>query len=288
MPPTHPPKTAYITGAASGIGLALATHLFARGYVLALADLNHTSLQTHASHLHTTSPTHTPPNIYALDASSWSSQSSVFTQAVANLGGRVDYVFAIAGVGEKRSLPNFGAEATGEFVKPDGVCLDVDLYGVVWTVSLGVQQMRRQAKDGEGWRGKIAVTASVCGFYCVPTLPLYTAAKHGVIGLTRSYGTYLPEEFITLNAVCPNVVRTNISSSDFYEKMEAAGLLTPMSSVIEAFERFIDGGMSGQCLEAGPKGNLVVRAPAEYLDRETEEIMGMLYERAHALHEPVT
>lgn len=51
-------------------------------------------------------------------------------------------------------MPNFGAEATGEFVKPDGVCLDVDLYGVVWTVSLGVQQMRRQAKDGEGWRGK--------------------------------------------------------------------------------------------------------------------------------------
>ncbi|KAI6865250.1 hypothetical protein KC338_g5174 [Hortaea werneckii] len=275
-----PQQTAYITGGGSGIGRAVTTMLVDRGYKVAIADLNYAHAKDVATAL--------GPQVYAyeVDAASWESQKKAFQQALEDLGGRVDFVCPIAGIGERRSIPN-DPTSTG-FVKPDLACLDVDLYGVTYTVSLAVQQMRRQERDEEGYRGKIAVTASVCGFYCVPTLPIYTAAKHGVVGLTRSYGAYLPEEHITLNAVCPNVVRTSISTEDFYEKLEAKGLLTPMSSVVNAFEKILDGKLSGQCLEAGPNGGIDFRQPAEHLDRETAELMQLLYERAHSLHQPMS
>ncbi|KAI7155318.1 hypothetical protein KC349_g7076 [Hortaea werneckii] len=275
-----PQMTAYITGGGSGIGRAVTTMLVNRGYKVAIADLNYAHAKDVATVL--------GPQVHAyeVDAASWDSQAKAFQQALEDLGGRVDFVCPIAGIGERRSIPN---DPTSKgFVKPDLACLDVDLYGVTYTVSLAVQQMRRQERDEEGIRGKIAVTASVCGFYCVPTLPIYTAAKHGVVGLTRSYGAYLPEEHIILNAVCPNVVRTSISTGEFYDKLEAKGLLTPMSSVVNAFEKLLHGKFSGQCLEAGPNGGIDFRQPAEHLDRETAELMELLYERAHPLHQPVS
>ncbi|RMY88476.1 hypothetical protein D0864_06635 [Hortaea werneckii] len=248
-----PQQTAYITGGGSGIGRAVTTMLVDRGYKVAIADLNYAHAKDVATAL--------GPQVYAyeVDAASWESQKKAFQQALEDLGGRVDFVCPIAGIGERRSIPN-DPTSTG-FVKPDLACLDVDLYGVTYTVSLAVQQMRRQERDEEGYRGK---------------------------SLTRSYGAYLPEEHITLNAVCPNVVRTSISTEDFYEKLEAKGLLTPMSSVVNAFEKILDGKLSGQCLEAGPNGGIDFRQPAEHLDRETAELMQLLYERAHSLHQPMS
>ena len=54
-------------------------------------------------------------------------------------------------------------------------------------------------------RAKVNKTHTEIGRYCVPTLPIYTAAKHGIVGFVRSFGAYLPEEQITMNAVLPNV-----------------------------------------------------------------------------------
>jgi hypothetical protein len=42
-----------------------------------------------------------------------------------------------------------------------------------------------------------------------------------------------------MNAVCPNVIRTNISSPAFYDKLDSMGLLTPMEGLIEAFESIL-------------------------------------------------
>lgn len=107
----------------------------------------------------------------------------------------------------------------------------------------------------------------------------------GVVGFVRSYGKYLPEEHITLNAVCPNVVRTHISSDVFYDKVEAEGILTPMKGVVDAFESFLESDTSGECMEVGPKGGFSAKAPTPYLDPESEKVMEMIYHRAHPLHE---
>lgn len=108
----------------------------------------------------------------------------------------------------------------------------------------------------------------------------------GVVGFVRSYGKYLPEEQITLNAVCPNVVRTHISTDIFYDQVEAEGVLTPMKGVVDAFESFLDSDTSGECMEVGPKGGFSAKAPPPYLDKESERVMDMIYRRAHVLHEP--
>jgi hypothetical protein len=42
-----------------------------------------------------------------------------------------------------------------------------------------------------------------------------------------------------MNAVCPNVIRTNISAPAFYDKLEGLGLLTPMQGVVDAFESML-------------------------------------------------
>jgi NAD(P)-dependent dehydrogenase (short-subunit alcohol dehydrogenase family) len=203
-------------------------------------------------------------------------------------------VAPIAGIGEKKWLPTFeemGKSGPGvDFVKPNLSVVDVDLTGVLYTIALAIQQFRRQ--DPESWsattqkqyRGKIGLVASVCGFYCVPSLPIYTAAKHALIGLTRSYGALLEGEGMVLSAVAPNVVRTSISSSIFYDGMEKQNLLTPMEGVLDAFKEILEGDDSGQVYECGPKGGVVTRDRTEYLDEESEKCCDLLLERARGLH----
>lgn len=149
-----PPKTAYVTGAASGIGRAVTEMLVSRGLKVAIADRNHEGVKTLASHLNTESKTTDRVIASELNASDWDSQLSVFEKVVEQLGGRVDYVYPIAGIGERMMFPN-DPKAVG-FVKPDLSVLDVDLYGFIYTASLAIQQMRRQEKDEQGFRGKSA------------------------------------------------------------------------------------------------------------------------------------
>lgn len=106
-----------------------------------------------------------------------------------------------------------------------------------------------------------------------------------ITGFVRSYGKHLPEEGISLNAVSPNVVRTAISTGDFYDQLEKDGLLTPMEGVIEAFESFLGASdMSGEILEVGPNGGFVRRSPAHYLDEKSQNLCDLLHERGRPLH----
>lgn len=183
--------------------------------------------------------------------------------------------------------------AADQFEKPDLGVVDVDLTGVLYTVALAVQQFRRQDAvawgngddDGEKrFKGKIGLVASVCGFYCVPSLPVYTAAKHALVGLTRSYGVLLQDEGITVNAVAPNVVRTGISDSRFYDMLEGKGLLTPMEGLMEAFYEMLRSGVSGKVFECGPKGGWNMKNGAGYEDAQSEKVCALLLERARKLH----
>ncbi|KAK3706310.1 hypothetical protein LTR37_012825 [Vermiconidia calcicola] len=293
-----PTKTAYITGGASGIGQAVTEMLAGKGIKVVIADQNFEGAEKLVDSLKSAGH---DASCLQCNVNDWESQLTAFEHAIDILGGRIDYVFPIAGIGERKAIQN-DPKAT-KFEKPDLTVIDVDLNGVLYTAFLAVQQMRRQGKDEGGFRGKsecldaslvaradcdeVAVTASVCGFYCVPTVPVYTAAKHGVVGFVRSYGKYLPEEGISMNAVCPNVVRTKISTDQFYDKVEADKLLTPMQGVVDAFEKCVDSDISGECLEIDPTGGVTPKAPAPHLNDETTRILDMIGQRSHRLHEPV-
>ena len=83
----------------------------------------------------------------------WEQQVTAFEAAVSAFG-RVDYVYPIAGIGERAWTPHHSTGAKAGFAKPDLSVTDVDLKGVLYTCSLALQQFRRQEPDKNGFRGK--------------------------------------------------------------------------------------------------------------------------------------
>ncbi|KAL2432205.1 hypothetical protein ABEF95_001118 [Exophiala dermatitidis] len=275
---------AYITGGASGIGRELARMLVKNNIKVFITDRDIDGARKLVDELNKESQVARCAHV---DVADWNSQAKAFSQAVADFG-RIDYVYPVAGIGERPWIPN--DPSLSGFEAPDLTVLDVDLIGVLYTIALAVQQFRKQEPGKHGFRGKIGCVASVCGFYCVPTLPIYTAAKHAIKGLVQSYGRYLPEEKITCNAVCPNVVRTNISSGAFYDTLEKEKVLTSMHGVVETFEKLLGAtDTSGECFEVGPNYDTqgaVPRKMAEPLDKESARVLELLYQRGHSLHQP--
>lgn len=161
---------AYLTGGASGIGKAVAQMLVKNKYVprhapplmmpldlthqssikVFIADRDSEGAQKLADELN---KGHNSPVAKSahVDVANWNSQAKAFSQAVADFG-RIDYVYPIAGVGERPWLVNDPSQ-TG-FAMPDLSVLDIDLTGVLYTVSLAVQQFRKQEPGKHGFRGK--------------------------------------------------------------------------------------------------------------------------------------
>ncbi|KAJ4355648.1 uncharacterized protein N0V89_003668 [Didymosphaeria variabile] len=277
---TPRPRTAFITGGSSGLGYALAQRLLSQNYHIFIADISLDGAKELAT-------THNTPSVskvhYAgADVSSWDSQLSAFKQALQALKGRIDYVFPIAGIGERRWLPFAEESAEGDFVKPNLQTLEVDLTGVLYTVALAVQQFRRQEKDERGWKGKLGLVASICGFSPVPAVPVYSAAKYGVVGLTRTYGKMLPTEGITVNAVCPGIARTSINTEAFYKSVEKDGILVSIDGVVDSFMDMIEGSGSAELYVCGPEG--YVKKEEEKYDAWLQKSIDVLDEGHRWIH----
>lgn len=86
-----------------------------------------------------------------VDVADWDSQRKAFEAAVDEFG-RIDYVYPIAGIGERRAFPN--RPNSTEFEKPDLTVMDVDAIGPMYTVALALQHFRRQEPNKYGFRGK--------------------------------------------------------------------------------------------------------------------------------------
>ena len=117
------------------------------------------------------------------------------------------------------------------------------------------------------------------------------ATLSAVVGLVRSYGKILAEKDIHLNAVCPNKIRTGISTAAVYDKAEKRGVLVPMEKLLEAFERLLPGGdftdLTGECIEVAPQLGVRRREFVDFVNEESRISAEMTYERSHHLHEVV-
>lgn len=247
---------AIVTGAASGIGLALTKHLLTRGFRVAMADVNAAAGKTISGELGS-------KTIFeAVDVSDYARQ-------VEWGGNRLDFFAANAGIDDRQSL-----HQKEEQLDKDGIpkplntkTLDVDLLAVVQ----GIWLFKHYARKNKVAGGKALMTASAAGIYPMLTNPQYTVAKHGLVGLTRSCGPGFAKEGIFINCIMPAFVPTGLCPPhvlDIFPKEH----ITPMSIILKAYDKFLDGEMSGQTVEV-TLDELHFRTQPEY-PNESQRWMG--------------
>ncbi|HKS92517.1 MAG TPA: SDR family oxidoreductase [Tepidiformaceae bacterium] len=183
-----------VTGAAGGIGGAIAHRCAAEGARVVVADLENTPLGETAAAVaaaHAAETAH-----IAVDVTSEASVEQLIAQSVARFG-RLDCIFNNAGGGgATKRIDDYPTEDFDRIMA-------VNARGVF----LGIKHAARQMK-AEGHGGAIVNTASVNGLSGTPRYPAYVAAKHAVVGLTRAAAWDLSSAGIRVNAVCPGPIGT--------------------------------------------------------------------------------
>ena len=145
-------------------------------------------------------------------------------------------VFANAGVVERVSFYGKQEEmANGLPPPPNMFASRVMFDGAIMTIYLGIHFLRKNATPG----GSIIVLASSAGIYPAPNGPLYTASKHGMVGLTRSMAGRLWNENIHISCICPGSVATGLMSAESFQKMDQA-TFTPLEKIANVVEMLLE------------------------------------------------
>ena len=215
------PGVALITGAASGIGAACA-RTFARDGCsgLALVDVNTAGLEAlkaeiqsaHTQRHPNSSPL--PIETYICNVTDETQVNATITAAATALQ-RLDYVVNAAGIGKKHA-GGVSAAPTAEWQ----AVIDINLTGSFFVLRAASQVMLtqtplRSSLDGrELQRGAIVNFGSILGAVGVPLSTAYTAAKHGVLGLTRTASEDLAAKGVRVNAICPGYTETPMTMGD--------------------------------------------------------------------------
>lgn len=185
-----------VTGATGGFGRRVAERLAEEGARLVLSDMDEKRLAEFADSL--------PSETAALagDIREEGLSESLVKLAVERFG-RLDIAINNAGIAQSFvKLPRVSSDEARRII-------DIDLMGVFYAMKYQLPVMEKQyRKSGKG--GTIVNISSVAGLSGAPRLSVYAAAKHGVVGLTRSAAAEYATKGIRVNAVCPSYARTNM------------------------------------------------------------------------------
>lgn len=199
-------KTAFVTGASSGIGRQSAHALARAGANVMITDIDAAGLETTRGQL---AQYGVGIEATVLDVSDHAAVNRAVDATVERFGA-INLAHNNAGImGPVQPMLDFTPELSHRM-------FDINVFGVLYCMQA---QLRHMLKSGGG---AIVNTASVSGVRAVPMISVYTATKHAVIGLTKAAAAEYSGQGVRINAVCPGFVKTNMTAGQFSEEVEQA------------------------------------------------------------------
>jgi 3-hydroxybutyrate dehydrogenase len=233
-------KAAIVTGAASGIGRAVAERLTADGMEVLSVDLN---------------PDPDGPGIpFEADLTNADANEAAVNEAL-NRFGRLDVVVPNAGIQHVSPIEEFPVDKWNTIVS------------LLLTSPFLLARHSWPALKSSG-AGRFIAIASVHGLVASPYKAAYISAKHGVVGLCKTLALEGAEVGITANAVCPGYVRTPLVEKQIADQAKAHNL--PEDEVLEkvilqphAVKQLIEPSEVAGVVAflAGPEGKMFTGAP---------------------------
>jgi 3-hydroxybutyrate dehydrogenase len=202
-------QVAVITGSTSGIGQALAEGLASAGANIVLNGLGDAgeieALRDDMAQRHGVDVRYHPANMLDGDET-----ADLVAYAIREFG-RIDILVNNAGIQHVAKIEDFPPQ------KWDAI-IAINLTSAFHTMQAAVPQMRQQG------RGRIVNISSAHGLVASPYKAAYVAAKHGIMGLTKTVALEVAEAGITVNAICPGYVRTPLVDGQIADTAKARGI----------------------------------------------------------------
>jgi NAD(P)-dependent dehydrogenase (short-subunit alcohol dehydrogenase family) len=222
-----PQKRAFITGAASGLGLAICKRLARRGWRLLIADINVERLDEADRIL---GELGAEVEKLVLDVTDYTAQEKAAALLQEKWGG-VDMVFNNAGIAT--------AGAIDELTLADWErTIDIDLWSVVYGCKIFAPMLKAQGG------GYIVNTASSAGTLAGPEMAAYNVAKAGVVSLSETLKTELSKDNIGVSVVCPTVFVTSLGETMSGEREMEGNLIRQLQRSKVTADDIVDDIMS--------------------------------------------
>jgi len=249
---TYSGKTTLISGAAGGIGFALAKEFGELGMNVVIADIDETALEEAKKQLELLNISVLACKLDVTDYAQW---QSCVAQTIATFG-KLHMVVNNAGVG---GVPGKIEQTDHDIWR---WVIDVNLMGVLYGTQAATPEIKRH---GEG--GWIINVASMAGMMGVPYASSYSATKAAVVSMTESWAVELKPHNIHVAALCPAFVKTRIHESmrnkqDKYKSAKESKEITPADK--ERYKKSF--GQAAALVESGIPAELLAKRVVEALD----------------------
>jgi 3-hydroxybutyrate dehydrogenase len=207
--PANSRKTALITGSTSGIGAGIATALAASGMNIILNGLGDRAtieaFGTELSQKFGVEITYDPANMMVPD------EIVAMIRAGETRFGGIDVLVNNAGIQHVAPVDDFPPEKWDQIIA-------INLTSAFYTIRASIKGMAARK-----W-GRIINIASAHGLVASPFKSAYVAAKHGIVGLTKTVALERARDGITCNAICPGYVLTPLVQAQLRDQAKARGL----------------------------------------------------------------